>query len=83
MHTWGEQLPVGCSMLQMCMCRAFPIVDALQKGADIVVTGRCTDSALVLAPLIHEFGWKNTDFNELAAGRCVSVSIKIWHISIK
>ena len=30
--------------------------------------GRATDSALALAPLMHEFGWKTTDFDKLAAG---------------
>ncbi len=47
---------------------AKPIVDALEQGADIVVTGRSTDPSLVLAPLIHEFGWSFDDFNKLAAG---------------
>ena len=47
---------------------AFPIVEALQKGADIVITGRTTDTGLTLAPMIYEFGWKNNDYNLLSAG---------------
>ena len=47
---------------------AFPIAAALAAGADIVVTGRCVDSALVLGPLIHEFGWRPDDYDRLAAG---------------
>ncbi len=46
----------------------FPIAAALDAGADIVVTGRCVDSALVLGPLIHEFGWRPEDYDRLAAG---------------
>ena len=46
----------------------FPIAEALAKGADIVVTGRCVDSAVTLGACIHEFGWKPTDLNELAGG---------------
>ncbi len=46
----------------------FPIAAALDAGADIVVTGRCVDSALVLGPLIHEFGWAPEDYDRLAAG---------------
>jgi hypothetical protein len=47
---------------------AFPIAEALAQGAQIVITGRGTDPGLVLGPLIHEFGWKPTDYDLLAAG---------------
>ncbi len=47
---------------------AAPIVEALRRGADIVVTGRTTDTGLTLAPMIHEFGWAPDDWNKLAAG---------------
>ncbi|XP_041054673.1 uncharacterized protein LOC121283940 [Carcharodon carcharias] len=47
---------------------ARPISRALDLGADIVVTGRCIDSGIALGPLIHSFGWKQNDFDLLAAG---------------
>lgn len=47
---------------------AFPVAAALAKGADIVVTGRVVDSAVVLGPLIYEFGWTAGDLDLLAAG---------------
>jgi hypothetical protein len=47
---------------------ALPIARALDAGADIVITGRCVDSALALGPLIHEFGWAMDDHARLAAG---------------
>jgi hypothetical protein len=50
---------------------ARPIAAALAAGADVVVTGRCVDSALVLGPLIHEFGWAADDYDKLAAGSLV------------
>ncbi len=50
---------------------ARPIAAALDAGADIVVTGRCADSALVLGPLLHEFGWGDGDHDLLAAGSLV------------
>ncbi|MEQ8664038.1 MAG: acyclic terpene utilization AtuA family protein, partial [Gammaproteobacteria bacterium] len=47
---------------------ATPIAAALAAGADVVVTGRCVDSALVLGPLMHAFGWAADDYDRLAAG---------------
>jgi len=47
---------------------AFPIAEALDQGARIVITGRGTDPGLVIGPLIHEFGWKADELDKLAAG---------------
>ncbi|XP_059211135.1 uncharacterized protein LOC131989817 [Centropristis striata] len=47
---------------------AVPIQRCLDGGADIVVTGRCVDSAVALGPLMHAFGWEKTDYDLLAAG---------------
>jgi hypothetical protein len=47
---------------------AFPIAAALDAGAQVVITGRCVDSAVTLGPLIHQFGWKPEDYDLLAAG---------------
>lgn len=44
------------------------VAQALDAGAQIVITGRCVDSAVALGPLIHEFGWKESDYDYLAAG---------------
>uniref|UniRef100_A0A8P4KDD2 Uncharacterized protein n=1 Tax=Dicentrarchus labrax TaxID=13489 RepID=A0A8P4KDD2_DICLA len=47
---------------------ALPIRRCLDLGADIVVTGRCVDSAVALGPLMHAFGWERTEYDLLAAG---------------
>jgi hypothetical protein len=47
---------------------AQPLVEALNKGAQIIVGGRLTDTGLTLAPLMHEFGWTFEDWDKIAAG---------------
>lgn len=47
---------------------AYPIARALAMGADVVITGRCVDSALTLGILVHEFGWQADDYDKLSQG---------------
>lgn len=63
----GDALPQDLLSINAYL-GAWPIAAALAAGADIVVTGRCVDSALVLGPLIHEFGWRSDQYDLLAAG---------------
>src|SRR5205085_3556262 len=45
-----------------------PIVDALSRGANIIITGRSTDTALTMAPLRYTYGWADDEYDKLAAG---------------
>ena len=47
---------------------AQPIVEALKAGAQVIVTGRVTDTGLTLAPMIHEFGWDFSDYDKMSVG---------------
>ncbi len=47
-------------------CR--PIVEALELGADVIITGRVTDTGLTLAPMVYEFGWDFEDYDKMAIG---------------
>ncbi|MBI4902003.1 MAG: DUF1446 domain-containing protein [Acidobacteria bacterium] len=47
---------------------AFPVAEALATGSDVVIAGRCTDTALALAPMVHAFGWQPGQYDLLAAG---------------
>jgi hypothetical protein len=63
----GAPLPARLTSINAYL-GAFAIASALAAGADIVLTGRCVDSALALGPLIHEFGWAEDDYDRLSAG---------------
>src|SRR5699024_11823804 len=54
---------------------AGPIQAALDAGADIVLTGRIVDSALVLGPLMHHFGWSAEDYDKMALGSLAGLLI--------
>jgi len=47
---------------------AFPLAEALATGAQIVIAGRSTDTALALAPMVHRYGWQPGEYDKLAAG---------------
>lgn len=47
---------------------AAPLVEALDRGANVIVGGRLTDTGLTLAPLMHEFGWTFEDWDKVSAG---------------
>jgi len=63
----GAEMPANLLSLNAYLGAA-PIAAALGAGADIVVTGRCVDSATVLGACIHEFGWSLGDFDRLSGG---------------
>ncbi len=63
----NDPLPDSCLSINAYL-GAPGIVKALEQGADIVITGRCVDSALVLAPLMYEFNWSEADYDLLSSG---------------
>ncbi|MGL4284717.1 MAG: acyclic terpene utilization AtuA family protein [Phreatobacter sp.] len=63
----GKPLPEKLTSANVYL-GAGPIAAALSAGADIVITGRCVDSAVTLGALMHEFSWGPTDYDRLAAG---------------
>lgn len=65
----GEAFPQGKMIASInAYLGAFPIAAVLAAGADIVITGRCADSATVLGACIHHFGWGAGDLDRLAGG---------------
>ncbi|WP_417518451.1 acyclic terpene utilization AtuA family protein [Marinobacter sp.] len=63
----GEPMPAMMVSLNAYL-GAPGLAAALDQGADIVLTGRVVDSALILAPLVHEFGWDWSDYDKLSQG---------------
>jgi hypothetical protein len=66
----GEPLAIVRNRIQSANAYlgAAPIVEALGQGANVVITGRATDTGLTLGPMIHEFGWAADDWDRLASG---------------
>ena len=63
----GEPLPAGAAVVTAnAYLRARPIADALAAGAQVVVTGRVTDAALVVGPALHAFGWGDDEHHAIA-----------------
>ena len=63
----GEPLPPGAPVVTAnAYLAARPIADALGAGAQVVVTGRVTDAALVVGPALHAFGWADGDLDQIA-----------------
>ena len=63
----GRPLP-GALLSANAYLGAEPVARALAAGADVVITGRCVDSAVTLGPLIHHFGWTMDQYDALAGG---------------
>ena len=69
----GEDIATvrNCLLFASAYLGARPLVEALDAGADIVLTGRVADAALFLAPMMHELGWRWDDWDKLAQGMVV------------
>ena len=62
----ADELGLGAPLAANAYLGAWGIADALEGGADVVVTGRVTDASLVVGPAAAHFGWARTDFDALA-----------------
>ena len=69
---WGDEKPLDLANTEILAANVYlgaqPIADALDLDPHIVVTGRVTDSALALGPLMQNFGWAADDWDKMAAG---------------
>ena len=76
----AEELGLGKPLTANAYLGAWGIVDCLNDGADIVVTGRVTDASVTVGPAAAHFGWQRTDYDRLAgavvAGHVIECGIQ-------
>lgn len=86
----GEVLPSKLASMN-CYLGGKPVAEALAAGADVVVTGRVVDSAVVIGPLLYEFGWADSDYDKLSqaalaghviecGAQCTGGNFTDWHL---
>ncbi|WP_041323485.1 acyclic terpene utilization AtuA family protein [Saccharomonospora viridis] len=72
---WETDAPLSACPEELISANAYlgaaPVVEALEQGADVIVTGRLADPALFLGPLVHTYGWDADDWELLGAGTAV------------
>jgi hypothetical protein len=68
MYSHAPYPPADAVMSCNAYLGAFPVAEALRQGCDVVITQRVVDSALILGPLIYEFGWTHEEYDLLASG---------------
>jgi hypothetical protein len=76
----AEELGLGNPLTANAYLGAWGIVDCLNGGADVVVTGRVTDASVIVGPAAAHFGWGRTDYDRLAgavvAGHVIECGIQ-------
>ncbi|MBS4729147.1 DUF1446 domain-containing protein [Mycobacterium sp. SM1] len=66
LHARAAELGLGCPLTANAYLGAWGIVECLNHGADVVITGRVTDASVTVGPAAAHFGWARTDYHRLA-----------------